>query len=206
MDTVGTRYTREDKYRLAAGFIEAAAGTVVDVGARDRILQGYLSAGLKYCSADITGHHDFTWDLELPIPSDDRSFDYVVALDVLEHIDHLHEALRELLRIARRSLLITLPNFSCLSYRLSFLSRGTFAGTDKYSLFKTPAEDRHRWLTVYAEIVPYLHQVAREHRCSMHQRNILCGTNTFFDRLARYLPLPAALRTHTVFAVMQKNR
>jgi methionine biosynthesis protein MetW len=48
--------------------------------------------------------------LDEPLPFSDDSFDYCVASEALEHIVHSEDALRELVRVARRAVLISVPN------------------------------------------------------------------------------------------------
>jgi SAM-dependent methyltransferase len=136
------------KHRIVASMLRGCRGTLLDVGARDRSLAAFLpNASLDYRSADRNGEHDFRIDLEQDLPFADRAFDYVVALDCLEHVEHAHQALRELLRISGRATIVALPNMASFVHRVSFLVRGRLA-TDKYDFPSTPREDRHRWLTV----------------------------------------------------------
>src|SRR4051812_26239137 len=104
-------FTRADKYRSVADVLSRRAGSLLDVGARDRILSRYLDASrIQYSSADMSAGHDHQVDLERPLPFESESFDIVVALDVLEHVDRVHGAFDELSRVTRRLLIVGLPN------------------------------------------------------------------------------------------------
>jgi ubiquinone/menaquinone biosynthesis C-methylase UbiE len=46
----------------------------------------------------------------LNLPFEDHSFDLVLATEVLEHLDQPRAALEEMLRVARRALLVTVPH------------------------------------------------------------------------------------------------
>ncbi|MEM4204979.1 MAG: methionine biosynthesis protein MetW [Candidatus Methanomethylicaceae archaeon] len=149
-------YSRKDKYTIVADLLRGEKGVLLDVGARDRTLGRLLaSQGLIYYSADLGPGYDYQLNLEEKLPLADRSFDYVVALDVLEHIEHIHLAFQELARITRKCLIIALPNMAALPRRWSFLWRGNL-GTGKYALLTEHQGDRHRWLTVYPEINAFI--------------------------------------------------
>lgn len=149
------QYTRRDKYCLVGDFLGNRSGTLLDVGARDRVLLKYLNPRrIVYASCDLSGEHDYTFDLEQPLPLSDRTFDYVVALDVLEHLEAIHSAFGELMRIARRFVIISLPNLNSIKYRTRFLLYGRLNG--KYDLLPYHQGDRHRWLTIYDEIYRFV--------------------------------------------------
>lgn len=44
------------------------------------------------------------------LPFRDESFDFVILLDVLEHVPNVEDALREALRVARRGVVISYPD------------------------------------------------------------------------------------------------
>jgi len=170
------------------------SGTLVDVGARDRILERYLESGdLRYLSADVSGDHDMLWDLEKPLDCADLAFDVVVALDVLEHVDRFHPAFDELVRITKGKLIVSLPNLTGLAFRLRFLWNGHLGG--KYVLLPEPQVDRHRWLTHYDDVRGFMLDRARRPGISIRQFNILAGYSRL-EKLISYLPLPAGLRTY----------
>jgi len=56
------------------------------------------------------------------LPFEDDTFDMVTALDVLEHVLEPAKLLRELSRVSRGSLVLSVPNFSSLPSRLQCLA------------------------------------------------------------------------------------
>jgi hypothetical protein len=145
-------YTVRNKYRAVGNILQDAEGSLLDVGARDRRLAAELNPQrLVYHSADVGEGHDHQIDLEQKLNLPDETFDYVVALDVLEHIEHIHQAFHELARITRHCLIIGLPNLASLLRRWSFLWCGHL-GTKKYDLYPEHQGDRHRWFTIYPQI------------------------------------------------------
>ena len=187
--------TRASRYEVVGQQVATLAGTLVDVGARDRVLKRYLSPGLRYLSADITPGHDFQWDLERPINAPDTAYDVVVALDVLEHVEWIQRAYQELLRITRHKLFVSLPNMTCLSLRLQFFATGHLGG--KYDLLPEHQGDRHRWLTSYSQIDAFIHHHARASGCAVVRYDMLTGHGRLHQLLS-YLPLSAALRAYAL--------
>jgi hypothetical protein len=176
--------------------VDDLPGTLVDVGARDRVLQHYLlDPNTSYYSADIAPGHDFLWDLESPIDCADKAYDIVVALDVLEHLENIHLALEELLRIARVRLYVSLPNMTCLSFRLRFLLKGHISG--KYDLLPEHQGDRHRWLMNYKEACGFVGYHAERCGFDVRLHNIVGGF-TPLERAISYMPIRASLRTYTM--------
>lgn len=81
---------------------------VLDVGADECYLGDYL---INYKGMGLTKKCDIVWDLEdFPYPIPDDSHNTVVCLDVLEHLENIHDALDELFRISSRYVIISLPN------------------------------------------------------------------------------------------------
>lgn len=133
------------KQKIVASLLKDKGGALLDIGARDRVLAKGLESGKwVYVSADMEGTHDYNLDLERKLEFADKQFDCVVALDVLEHVDQIHQAFAELLRISRRWVVIALPNMCSYDHRVSLLFRGR-PGTDKYDLRVEAERDRHRW-------------------------------------------------------------
>ena len=154
-------YVFRNKFKAVAAALRSAHGTLLDVGARDRALSTYLDARrLSYFSADIGEGHDFQVDLERPLEFPDAKFDHVVALDVLEHVEHIDQAFHELARIARTDVIIALPNMATLSRRARFAVTGRL-GTDKYDLLTDHQGDRHRWLTTHRQVSTFIGSNAR---------------------------------------------
>jgi 2-polyprenyl-3-methyl-5-hydroxy-6-metoxy-1,4-benzoquinol methylase len=71
------------------------------------------------------------------LPFDDASFDCVCALEVLEHLERPRDALAEMARVARRTMLLSVPREPL--WRLSHL----LAGRDVRALGNTPGHVNH---------------------------------------------------------------
>jgi SAM-dependent methyltransferase len=129
--------------------------SLLDVGCRTMDLKPMLDTCSQYFGADIIPGDDiFEADLEKGLPFDDNSFDIITALDVLEHLNNPHQLMSELLRVARKGVIISLPNMFYIQFRWNFLI-GTGV-SDKYRFSPYPLIDRHKWLLSYDEAVNFI--------------------------------------------------
>lgn len=121
----------EFRHRAAADFIKS--GEIIDIGCGDGLFLGLLKKnGLKAKGIDLSDEAVETARakgldvsqadiLSNKLPYSDNSFDYVVALDVLEHTFVPDEFLKEMKRISKKYIIIGVPNFSSLPSRLQVL-------------------------------------------------------------------------------------
>jgi hypothetical protein len=129
---------------IVAEFDEIWQGDVLDLGCRSRELEEALHGRpVRYVGLDVRPPADLVADLNEGIPLADDEADVVVALDVLEHLEAIYGAFAEMCRVARRHVVIALPNAYVLQARWQQLRGRTAA---KYGLPKEPPVDRHRWL------------------------------------------------------------
>lgn len=137
-----------DKYSLTNQAMRSDVGTLLDVGCRDAILKTYLRKDISYTGIDLMPGPgvDHVANAEEGLPFANASFDAVVALDLLEHADNIWFVFDELLRVARRRVVVLLPNAYHWQFRLQYL-RGK--EMDKYLLPSDRILDRHRWLLSY---------------------------------------------------------
>jgi hypothetical protein len=135
---------------VVKGFSSVWDGRVLDIGCRSRELQVALRDHLIACyiGVDIGGSADVIADLGSGLPFADNSVDVVVALDVLEHIERIHDSFGELCRVATQHIVISLPNEFDIKHRLLTL-RGRHTG--KWGLPLEPVLDRHRWVFTLRE-------------------------------------------------------
>ena len=136
--------------------------TLLDAGCRTKDLESLLKGCRRYFGTDLYPDDGvLQCDLEGQLPFADDAFDVVIALDVLEHVDNPHGALRELYRVARRTVLISLPNIYYISFRWSFLRGRGVSG--KYHFLPDPVLDRHRWILSYEEALEFIYRNTPEH-------------------------------------------
>ncbi len=141
---------------------ETDSYTLLDVGCRTMDLKPHLRMCTEYYGTDLVPYEGVVeCNLERPLQFEDSQFDIICALDVLEHVDNIHDAVAELFRIARRSVIISLPNMHYISFRMRFLMGGGISG--KYTFHPNKVIDRHKWLLSYDEAYKFIVQYANGH-------------------------------------------
>ncbi|MEM8857641.1 MAG: methyltransferase domain-containing protein [Chloroflexota bacterium] len=133
-------------------------GKILDVGSDENHLKNYLPSNVSYWGIGLGGNPDQVVDLsEGQIPFEDRSYNCVLCLDVLEHLENAHQIFDELCRVSDKYVIISLPN----SWRSLMLA--TLFGQNeevrplKYYGMPVNAEiDRHRWFLSYDEAAEFV--------------------------------------------------
>jgi len=120
---------------------------ILDVGADKCYLRQHLSENASYWGIGLGGDTDQEINLERDqIPFADNTYDCVLCLDVLEHLDNIYEVFDELCRVSRRYVIISLPNPWADFY--SMLRIGNYRDDRPMKYYGLPAEppqDRHKW-------------------------------------------------------------
>jgi SAM-dependent methyltransferase len=123
---------------VLARLADCPAGRVLDVGAGSGELSkklkafGHETATCDCLPASQWAHHDAgaysQCDLNKGLPYPDASFDYVICLEVIEHMENPMALCRELKRVLRKGgrLFISTPNILSLRSRVKFLLDGSF--------------------------------------------------------------------------------
>jgi SAM-dependent methyltransferase len=190
------------KFEEVSRRLKPGARSLLDIGCRDGILRKYLPEEMSYTGVDLTPGPNVTQvcNVERGIPFADASFDAVVALDVLEHIDNIWFAFDEMVRVARRQVMVVLPNSYHFRERTRFL-RGREGG--KYVLSPDPIHDRHRWLPSYRSAHAFCaHQALRHGLRGSESIMVDERRNILREVLVRVLPLN--LMAVALFQVFEK--
>lgn len=146
------------RHTAALSLIEVNTQSVLDVGCGDGLFLGLVHTrlsdsvlrGIDWSPTAIEMAKDRTPGAEFKLldatssrlPFEDKEFDVVVALDVLEHTYKPEELLRELARVARTSVIVGVPNFSSLPARIQ-----TFWG--KVPENNTPEKGHVYWFNYF---------------------------------------------------------
>ena len=127
--------------------------SVLEIGVGDKVFANYLkdNTDVRYTSADIAEDlkPDVITDI-LNLSFEDNSFDVVCAFEVLEHLpfDQFVQALKELRRVARDYVVISLPHwgrhFSIL-IRLPFFKKIRWQKKLNFMSIKHEFNGQHYW-------------------------------------------------------------
>ena len=141
----------------------------LDLGCRTMDLKPLLLNCTQYLGTDFVPAPDvIECNLEEGLSQfETNSHDVVVALDVLEHLENCHFLMSEMLRVARKSVYISLPNMYYLGFRARVMFKGNLSG--KYSFPVDPITDRHRWVLSYNEAVKFIEHNAQDNPLSHHK-------------------------------------
>jgi len=124
---------------------------VLDIGCRDQIFKKSLQGNFKYIGIDYDpeiDHSEFiNHNLENGLPKQLGKIDIINAMDVLEHVENIHDIFNECFKKSEQKIAIALPNMAYYKFRLTFLFSGEISG--KYIFHSKKIIDRHRWFTTY---------------------------------------------------------
>jgi 2-polyprenyl-3-methyl-5-hydroxy-6-metoxy-1,4-benzoquinol methylase len=81
-------------------------GKILDVGADKGHLGKYIKNKHTYKTAGLEPHHQIKANFEEPLPIKSMTYDCVLCLDVLEHIENIHQLFDELCRVTKKYLLL----------------------------------------------------------------------------------------------------
>lgn len=126
--------------------------SVLDVGADKCHLRKWLPETTRYIGIgkDCVNQE---YDLESGVLSfADNSFDTVLCLATLEHIEQIHSIFDELCRVSREYVIVSLPCSYASAYEALFFRNHKNGYPMKfYNLPVDPPRDRHRWFFSHKE-------------------------------------------------------
>lgn len=180
--------SREDKmfyvYKKYRNILDGKK--IIDIGADRGYLRQHLPDTSSYTNIGFGPDILKEWNLEnIPYPFKDKQFDTVLCLDVLEHLENIHAAFDECLRLAKEHVIISLPN----AYQnfWNFLKNGKYMGKSSdmkfYGLPKDPPEDRHRWFLGPSEAYQFIEYRAQLSGFSIEQFDCYTYRPSLFEKI-----------------------
>ena len=128
------RHNQRIVFRHKAALELIKEGPILDLGCGDGLFlsllkeKGITGVGLEISEVAVrkamrrgldVRKFDFT---ENKLPFKDNSFEAVVLLDVLEHLYQPEKILREIHRVTKESIILSVPNFNSLPARLQMIA------------------------------------------------------------------------------------
>lgn len=97
---------------------------VLEIGVGNKVVSDYLrktGVSIKTCDFDASLKPDYVADI-LDLPLKDNSYDTILCAEVLEHLPFksFNLALKELKRVSRDKIILTLPHFSLTNLYFGF--------------------------------------------------------------------------------------
>jgi len=155
-----------DKYK------DILTKTVLDVGADECHLKKLLNKDVEYTGVGIGSNNEnlINFDLESgPLPFSNQQFHSVLCLDVLEHVENIHQTFDELLRVSSQYVIISLPNVYASLWDLFMFGRYNEKKLIKfYGLSKERETDRHKWFFSPSEATEFI-----EYRAELQKFKVL---------------------------------
>lgn len=137
----------------------------LDVGADKMHLKSRVEKNNgQYTGIGLEEYHDHILNLEeAKLPFEDNTFDTVLCLDVLEHLEAIHAVFDELCRVSSRYVIVSPPNAWAEFFEM--LKGHDYSENQAqkfYGLPVTPPADRHRWFFGEKEAKYFLEQNAKK--------------------------------------------
>lgn len=153
--------------------------TLLDVSCKEGdVLQALQARGLRLRGTNYepTGPGlngipiDYGVNLLERLPYDDASFDVVLLIEVIEHLENHRTALGELARILKPGgvLILTTPNIMRLNSRLHFFWSGYHKTKRRFIPFDTPLDQAHRFHN-YPIDLPILYYLCSQYRLELER-------------------------------------
>lgn len=142
-------HNRKTKARFVyEKYNQVLKGKILDVGADELYLSKHLHPNIKYIGIGL-GKNPKLIQVNLEkerIPFKAKSFDCVLCLDVLEHVENIHDVFDELCRVSKKWIIVSLPNpWSDFMYAVRKGNYNRSKTMKYYGLTSNKEEDRHKW-------------------------------------------------------------
>ncbi len=194
--------------------IPANGKTLLDVSCKEAdVLRALKPRGfcLRGTNFEATGPTvdsipvDYGVDLLQRLPYNDASFDIVLLVEVIEHLENHRVALGELARILKPGgvLILTTPNIMRLNSRLHFFWSGYHKTKRRFIPFDTPLEQAHRFHN-YPIDLPILYYLCKQSGLELERigRSMVKGYSRF---LLAVFGLPVMAYTWYTLLLREKN-
>ncbi|WP_013630256.1 class I SAM-dependent methyltransferase [Rubinisphaera brasiliensis] len=187
-------------------FGDVLKGKILDVGCYEAPLRELLP-NEEYWGIDIVGKPDQVVNLEEceRLPFEDKSYDCVMCIEVLEHLNNLHAMFADLFRVSNKYVIVSLPNCWCGARGKLAKGRGEIL---HYGLPLEKPLDRHKWFINVSQVSEFFQRA--------HPKNFVLKDLRVVEKPRN--PLLTATRklrfsrdeynnrySHTIFSVFERQ-
>ena len=191
---------------VARRFADYLNGSILDVGCDQAPLRDMFRS--NYTGIDIAGKPDIKIDLEKIqyLPFKDNSFNCVLCIDVLEHLENLESIFAELMRVSDQYIIISLPNCWRDARRPIEKGMGYFK---HYGLPNIKLRDRHKWFFSLTQARVFIEAKAQEFHLTLVNMLITEKPKKLLIRLFRKIRYHGQAYhnrySQTLWAIFQKQ-
>ena len=183
---------------------------ILDVGCRDCSISKAIEKNISYYGCDLFQNNEKSvayvgnfMDVEF-----DRTFDCVIALDIVEHVDDPYILVDKLFELPNRYVIVSLPNCYDIRHKYLFCFKNTLG--NKYTFNTYNSLDRHRWLMNYDEIILFYKFCANKFNSDINISYLKTGLDNtkLFNRVVLFflsLFLSKKDMTSTIFCIFEKK-
>ena len=169
-----TNFTNRDEKQqfIAEKFKDILKKSVLDVGADEGYIKKYMPEGVAYKGIGLGGENPDIVAVNLEenaIPFDNGTFETVMCMDVLEHLENIHHVFKELCRVSSKNVLISLPN--PLGDLMGNMRKQNHKQHQLVKFYGLPVEkpnDRHKWFFSATEAQYFVSTLAEECGYEIH--------------------------------------
>lgn len=178
-ENFSNRKERYDFLLKNFGEVVNSSSTILDVGCDDNYLKKII--GSKVFGIDIDGSPDKKVDLEKESLRflDSNSKELVICLEVLEHLDNLHEVIDDLFRVSSKYVLISLPNVATFN-RLWYIFWKKRV-SKYYGLPLEKPRDRHKWFFTYDQVVNFMDAYTKKNNHKIERLMFHNNLNEYYN-------------------------
>lgn len=170
--------------------------SILDVGCSDNYMKILHKNTI---GIDIASGADIIINLESKyLPFRNQSFNCIICLDVLEHLDNLHSILDQFIGITKRYIILSFPN----ELRWLYLIRYFYKTNDReFGLFP---KNRHKWFLSYSQTKDFISKYSSNNKLKIVDEFVKLGPTS--EILHKFLKSRFPnLMPYSYFVVLKKT-
>ena len=175
-----------------------------------------LNSNSSCFEVDFIGDNDLNLNLDTigKLPFEDKSFDFCLLTDILEHLENFHLILRESFRVTEIALVISLPipsnEFIGILFNRKYSLDGVEGGiySKFYGLPYDVPKDRHRWWFTYDDVISFFTNFEKHNSCKITFFSDLPQASLIHKLIKLFLPkrIYSNLFYNAIWIIIEKTK